>query len=140
MQLSLFEQYRKNSSNPSLQELSRMLSDIVRVNANAYLIIDALDEFSDRKALIPILRELAKDGIKVFVTSRDTPDIRDAFSAERNLDIQASRSDLENFVASSLRECDYFDALSQNAAMISAIVDQSGGMYEVPTTPTFMII
>jgi hypothetical protein len=137
MQLALLERYRENSNNPSLKELSRALSDVARVKLNAYLIIDALDEFDDRKALIPILRELGKAGIKIFVTSRDIPDIRDAFHTERNLEIQASRSDLENFVANSFQESDYYDS-SPNAAIVSAIVDQAAGMYEVP--PVLLII
>jgi hypothetical protein len=131
MQLSMLERYRENLNNPSLKELSRALSDVARVKANAYLIIDALDEFDDRKALIPILRELGKAGIKVFVTSRDIPDIRDAFRTERSIEIQASRSDLENFVANSFQESDYYDSLNPNAAIVSAIVDQAAGMYEV---------
>ena len=108
--------------------------DVARIKPNAYLIIDALDELDDRKALIPIIRELAKVGTKVFVTSRDVPDIRDAFRTERNIEIQASRSDLEKFVETSLQESDYFDSLSPNAGIVSAIVDQAGGMYEVPPT------
>jgi hypothetical protein len=131
MQLALLERHRENSNNPSLKELSRALSDVARVKANAYLIIDALDEFDDRKALIPILRELGKAGIKIFVTSRDIPDIRDAFHTERNLEIQATRSDLENFVANSFQENDYYDSVSPNAAIVSAIVDKAAGMYEV---------
>lgn len=129
-QLALLERYRENSNNPSLKELSRALSDVALVKANAYLIIDALDEFDDRKALIPILRELGKAGIKIFVTSRDIPDIRDAFRTERNLEIQASRSDLENFVGNSFQESDYYDSFSPNAAIVSAIVDQAAGMCE----------
>ena len=131
MQLSLLERQRENLNNPSLKELSRTLSDVARAKANAYLVVDALDELADRKALIPILRELAKAGIKVFVTSRDIPDIRDAFRTERNIEIQASRSDLENFVANSFQETDYYDSSSPSVAIVSVIVDQAGGMYEV---------
>jgi len=135
VQLSLLEQHRENLNNPSLKELSRTLSDVALIKANAYLVIDALDELGDRKTLLPILIELARTGIKVFVTSRDIPDIRDAFRTERNLEIQASRSDLENFVANSFQESDYYDSLSPNAAVVSAVVDQAGGMYETNCTP-----
>jgi hypothetical protein len=133
VQISLLERAHDNLNKPSLKQLSRILSDVVQVKENAYIIIDAFDEFSDRKTLIPILRELAKTGIKVFVTSRDVPDIRDAFRAERNLEIQASRSDLENFVENSFQESDYYDSLGPSAAIVSAVVDQAGGMYEFPT-------
>lgn len=139
MQLSLLERHRENANNPSLKELSKALLEIAQVKSNAYLIIDALDEFGDRKTLIPILRESVKAGIKVFVTSRDIPDIRDAFRTERNVEIQASRSDLEIFVANSFEESEYYDSLSPNAAIVTTVVDQAGGMYEVSTTCTFII-
>ena len=128
MQLSLLEGQRENLNNPSLKELSRILSEVIRAKANTYLIVDALDELADRKVLIPILRDLAKAGIKVFVTSRDIPDIRDAFRTERNIEIQASRSDLENFVANSFKGSDYYDSSGPSVAIVSVIVDQAGGM------------
>ena len=130
-QLSLLEQRRENLNNPSLKDLSKTLLDVARIKANTYLVIDALDEFDGRKALIPILLELAKAGNKVFVTSRDVPDIRDVFRTERNLEIQASHSDLENFVESKLQESDYYESLSPNSGIVSAIVDQAGGVYEI---------
>ena len=140
MQLSQLEQHCRTLNNPSLKDLSRIFSDVTRVNENAFLIIDALDEFSDRKTLIPILRILANAGIKVLVTSRHIPDIYDAFHKERNLEIQASRSDLENFVANSLRESDYYDTFSPNAGIVSTIVDQAGGMYDGSPHATLVII
>jgi hypothetical protein len=133
-QLSLLERRRESSNNPSLKELSQLLSDVTQAKANVYLIIDALDELDDRKAFIPILRELARIGIKVFVTSRDIPDIRDAFRTQRNIEIQASRADLESFVANSFEDNDYCDSPNANSAIVSAIVDQAGGMYGLSLT------
>lgn len=112
-----------------MKELSQILLDVIRVKTDVYLVIDALDELHDRKIFIPILRDLAKAGIKVFVTSREIPDIQDAFHTERKIEIQASRADLENFVANSFQENDYCDSLKVDSVVISAIVDQSGGMY-----------
>jgi hypothetical protein len=131
VQLSLLDQYHENLNSPSLKELSQILLEVAQVKANVFLIIDALDELGDHKALIPILCNLSDAGIKVFVTSRDIPDIQDALHTERNLEIQASHFDLENFVANSFQENDFYDSLDSNAAIVSAIVDQEGGMYEV---------
>jgi hypothetical protein len=127
-QLSLLEERRESSDNPSVKELSQVFSDVARVKANTYIVVDALDECDDRKALIPILLEFAKAGIKVLATSRDIPDIRKYFRTERSIEIRARRSDLENFVANSFQECDYFDSFSPNATIVSTIVDQAGGM------------
>ena len=129
-QVSLLEQCCKHSTTPSLKELSMTLSDTARLNKNTFIVVDALDEFEDRKSLIPILQGLAKAeaGFKVLVTSRDIPDIRDAFQTEKCLEIEAERSDLELYVGSRLTESDHYESLNPNAGIISAIIDQAGGM------------
>jgi hypothetical protein len=77
--LSLLERHRARSNSPTLKDLSKTLLDLVRIKPTTYLNVDVLDGFDDRKAPIAIPRELAEAGIKVFVTSRDVPDIRDLF-------------------------------------------------------------
>ncbi len=129
-QVSLLEQCCKHSSTPSLRELSMTLSDTARLNKNTFIVVDALDELEDRKSLIPILRGLTKAGIKVLVTSRDIPDIRDAFQTEKRLEIEAERSDLEIYVGSRLTGSDHYESLNPNAGIVSAIVDPAGGMYD----------
>ena len=127
-QVSLLEQCCKHSSSPSLKELSMTLSDTAQLNKNTFIVVDALDEFEDRKSLIPILRGLTKVGFKVLVTSRDIPDIRDAFQTEKCVEIEAQRCDLELYVGSRLAESDHYDLLNPNAGIISAIIDQADGM------------
>ena len=127
-QVSLLERCCKQSNTPSLKELTTTLSDTARLNKNTFIVVDALDEFEDRKSLIPIVRRLTKAGIKVLVTSRDIPDIRDAFQTEKCLEIEAERSDLELYVGSRLTESDHYESLDPNAGIISAIIDQADGM------------
>ena len=124
-QVSLLERCCKHSNNPSLKELSTTLSDTARLNKNTFIVVDA---FEDRKSLIPILRGFTKAGIKVLVTSRDIPDIRDALQTEKCLQIEAERSDLELYVGSRLTESDHYESLNPNAGIISAIIDQADGM------------
>ena len=126
-QVSLLEQC-KQSNTPSLKELSMTLSNTARLNKNTFIVVDALDEFEDRKSLMTILRGLAKAGIKVLVTSRDIPDIRDVFQTEKCLEIEAERSDLELYVGNRLTESDHYESLSPNAGIISTIIDQADGM------------
>jgi hypothetical protein len=140
VQLSLLDRRHEDLNSPSLKELSRILLEVAQVKAKSYLVIDALDELGDRKALIPILQELSNAGIKVFVTSRDIPDIQDAFHTKKSIEIQASRSDLENFVVNSFQENDYYGSLNAQAAIVSAIVDQAGGMYEVSLIQCYHIV
>lgn len=128
IQVSLLGQYCIDSRTPSIKELSKILSEVVKLEVDTFLIVDALDEFEDRRTLLPILRRLSEDGVRVLVTSRDIPDIRDSFRAEKILGIQASRSDLELYVESIIAESDHYDSLTSNSEIVSAVLDQADGM------------
>ena len=128
-QVSLLkERCQYSSSPPSLNELSRILSELVKIGMNTYLIFDALDEFEDRRTLIPILQRLSKDGVKALVTSRNVPDIRNSFETEKSIEVRASRHDLKIYVEGRLAESDHLSALSPSAGIIPIIIDQAGGM------------
>ena len=127
-QKTLLEKHCEESDSPSCKELSKILLEAVRFNENTYMVLDALDEHDDRKILIPILQRMTKAGVKILVTSRNTPDIRDAFQSEDSLEIQAPRSDLEIYVSNRLTEGDLYDSQKLDLGMVSAIVDQANGM------------
>ena len=127
-QLALLGQYCKDSNTPSLKELLRILTEVVELSYKTWLVIDGLDEFDDRKTLIPIIQRLSKAGVKVLVTSRNIPDIRDAFQSEKGFEVQVPRSELEVYVSNRLEESDLFDSLDPSSVMVSTIVDQADGM------------
>lgn len=127
-QLSCLERLYRNSKSPSLNELTQILSEIARFNSGVYLIIDALDEFTDRRLLVSVLQKLSSTELKILVTSRDIPDIRDAFRSEPILRVQASRSDLEVYIEKRLTESDLCDYMQSHADIIAAIVNQADGV------------
>ena len=127
-QVSCLERLRRSSNNPSLNELTQVLSETVRLNNGIYLVVDALDELRDRRLLIPVLQRLSRTGLKVLITSRDIPDIRDAFRSEPSLIIQASQSDLEVYIKNRLAESDLCDSMKHNADMITAVANQVDGV------------
>ena len=127
-QVSCFERLCKNSNSPSLNELTQILSETVRLNNGIYLVVDALDEFRDRRLLVPVLQRLSTTGLKILITSRDIPDIQEAFRSERSLMIQASQSDLEIYIKNRLAESDLCDSTKPHADMITAIAKQVDGV------------
>ena len=127
-QVSCVERLCSSSTSPSLNELTQILSETARLNHGIYLVVDALDEFRDRRLLVPVLQRLSWTGLKILVTSRDIPDIRDAFRSEPSLMIQASHSDLEVYIKNRLTESDLCDSMEAHAGMIAAIANQVDGV------------
>ena len=127
-QVSCLERLCRNSNSPSLNELTEILSETASLNNGIYLVVDALDEFGDRRLLIPVLQRLSRTGLKILVTSRDIPDIRDAFRSELSLMIQASHSDLEVYIKKRLAESDLYESMKQHEDMIAAITNQVDGV------------
>jgi hypothetical protein len=91
-----------------------------------YLTLDAIDEFEYWENLYPFLRAAVKNGVKVFVTSRPIPDIEDAFVTDSQVEIKASRKDLQNYIESSLRESDVFNGISRVHNIVQAVVGRAG--------------
>ena len=127
-QVSCLERLCRSSISPSINELTQILSETARLNNGIYLVVDALDEFRDRRLLVPVLQRLSRTGLKILVTSREMPDIRDAFRSEPSLMIQASHSDLEVYIKSRLAESDLCDSMEPHADMIAAIANQVDGV------------
>lgn len=109
--------------------LIKVFIEVSSLNPDTFLIVDALDELDNRKAIFPILRDAVKAGLRVFATSRGIPDIRDAFGKDCQIEIEASQSDLEDFIDSGLQESELYDTISAASGVISTIVDHSGGTY-----------
>ena len=127
-QVSCLERRCRSPHSPSLNELTQILSETARLNNGIYLVVDALDEFRDRRLLVPVLQRLSSTGLKILVTSRDIPDIRDAFHSELSLMIRTSHSDLEVYMKHRLTESDLFDSAKPHADMIATIVNQTSGV------------
>ncbi|RXW15995.1 hypothetical protein EST38_g9860 [Candolleomyces aberdarensis] len=110
-----------------LATLSSILIDVCSSHP-AFLVVDALDEFDDRKNLYPVLKQLVQAGWHVMATSRSLPDIADAFRNHPQIEIKATKSDLETYVAHRLTESD-FDTISGNKSILADIVDRADGIF-----------
>ena len=76
----LYRQRNDGRQQPTLQGLTKSLLSLFVNNRRLYLILDALDECSERGKLLDIISQIvrAKDHANLFVTSRKEKDITDA--------------------------------------------------------------
>ena len=63
-----------------------------------YLVLDAPDEL-ETKQIISYLQSFVDAGCRVLITSRDHPDLREAFSAAKQIEAHASSEDLTVYVS-----------------------------------------
>lgn len=99
----LFNHHSSQGTRPSLEELFGALQSIVASYSRVYLVIDALDECTDREGtrsnLISKLRSLQSNAdLFILVTSRFIPDIVNEFKSEPTIEVRASKADIELFL------------------------------------------
>jgi hypothetical protein len=78
----LWEKYKGKKSHPSPEELLKLLTSVVKLYfTKVYIILDALDECSEREILISILIELMdRKCVSLCLTSFSEHDIQTSFS------------------------------------------------------------
>lgn len=101
--------YRKQMDHepPSIADLTLALFDIVKTFKQTFVVIDALDECTERPGLLgnlcTIIQHERGEHIKVLVASREEPDIQAAFSSIPFISIRTRMSsDIELYVNESI--------------------------------------
>ncbi|KAI9674067.1 MAG: hypothetical protein M1822_009562 [Bathelium mastoideum] len=102
--VELYDRHSERGNKPSLNELMHALKKTCLSYPTTYIIIDALDECSNRNGernrLIQKLRELqAGSNVRLLLTSRDLPEITKFFNLDPQLEVRASDEDVRRFVA-----------------------------------------
>jgi hypothetical protein len=99
--LSLYESHGKGQS-PSSAEVLRMLDTVLAALPGATIILDALDECSDKDVLLDWLRQMAGNAqqkrIRIFTTSRDDIDIRQCLDKFGIQIEERTRSEMERYI------------------------------------------
>ncbi len=92
-----------------------------------YLILDAPDEL-ETKQVVSRLESFVDAGCRVLVTSRDHPDLREAFSAARQIEAHASSEDLTVYVQHRFGESDFHDTMGNTHTIVDAVVNKADGL------------
>jgi hypothetical protein len=102
----LFDEHEARSSYPTASELECFILQLAETFSNTIIIIDALDEITDRDDIVNFLVSLSgADGcIKLFIASRNEPDLEDAFQSFNNIAIGSSdiELDVEQYIRSQI--------------------------------------
>ncbi|KAL9095787.1 MAG: hypothetical protein Q9165_001784 [Trypethelium subeluteriae] len=107
--MNAYRDHLKRGTRPFLNELMEALRSTCSKYSIVYMVIDALDECSNSNSvseacqLISILRNLqAEADVRLLFTSRPLPAITQDFRLTPQLEIRASREDVERFVVSQM--------------------------------------
>jgi hypothetical protein len=110
--LDLYEMHSKSRVRPSLQALLDLLANVLEGPnglRRTYIIVDAVDECTDREDLLAglnALQSLSDLKVNILVASRGENDIKDAFDGLPSLLIKESdiASDVELYVLSEMEK------------------------------------
>jgi hypothetical protein len=96
----IYDHHSKRGSRPSLDEIFGALQSVCSNHAIVYIVVDALDECTDRDGeLIEKLRKLqARIDVRLLFTSRCIPEITQKFQSDSILEVRASEDDVRRFV------------------------------------------
>ena len=100
----LYDQHSNSGTRPSLEDILSALNSVLANYLKAYIIVDALDECTDRDGtrsqFLTKLRNLqSTTDLNLMVTSRFIPDTMDRFQDSLLLEVRASDADVKKFVS-----------------------------------------
>jgi Cdc6-like AAA superfamily ATPase len=110
---SLYNLHNRKGTRPKFEEVSKVLQLTVPLYSHVFIIVDAMDECDDiegdRRRLIHQIFELQKKtGANFFATSRLVGDVEREFIGCRNLEIQASDDDIQEYLDGHMVQLPFF--------------------------------
>lgn len=102
--------------------------------AKTYLILDApdeldaLDELDTPVGIITLFQNLIAAGYSVLITSRDTPELRKAFSTTAIVELHAHRENLHLFIEHRVQEEQRHDVVIRGRDLIEKVIEKANGM------------
>ena len=131
----LQEKYAKQQNKPPAMDIVNALQATAEQFSVIYLVVDALDEYSEweysRRELLTQLRALQKQiDLRVLVTSRFLPGIVEEFREDPRVEIRANPEDIKRFIAGQIHRlpnCIQRDAMLQQSIQ-DTLVEAVDGM------------
>ncbi len=131
----LYDQCCHDGTRPSLTVLTQTLVHELGSFHHVYIVLDALDEFSDdnggQERLTDAMRSLGNN-VHLLVTSRDITTIGSLFKADTRLDIRAANTDINSYIMSKL-SCGRLASLIKGRddlrqAILNGVTEKADGM------------
>jgi len=124
-----YDRFKKTGARPDLNDLSSTLHEQLELCTRAFILEDALDEYSDRDAaresIINMLLKL-QDNANLMVASRSLPSIAEKFATVSQIEIRAQEADLRIYLedeVSMLAPCVRKNQELQELVVIGSIVE-----------------
>jgi hypothetical protein len=106
---TLYDQSDKRRKRPLHEDIVRSLQIEMTFSSRTFLVIDALDECSDRRALISALLKIQElSSINLLVTSRLIPEIAAEFRAAETVTIRAAENDVQEYLKAQIHRLPRF--------------------------------
>lgn len=132
---SLYQKHGRNSTRPSLEELTGALQSVATMYQRVFVAIDALDECQTEddcrsRFLTAIFDLQAKTGASIFATSRINPDIGARFQGHLQQEIEATTEDVSAYLEGKMAHFPNFiqHNLELQKDIWTAIIQSVGGM------------
>lgn len=137
----LYEEFRLKEERPLAGQLRSALITASKFFKRTFIVFDALDECdqgNQRKELLPLFLDLAKEGINVFFTSRPHPEDLQVFldaNAVNKMKIAAQDDDIELYIQQMIDDNPCAKRLVEKGNcrddIISALKSCAKGMYVI---------
>lgn len=119
-----------------MEELYTALVVTSKSFSRVLFVFDALDECEQkiqRKELLPLFHRMGKDGISLFLTSRQHPeDIQESFSGITKIELTAKEKDIQSYIQTRIEENPRTKRLVRQGGceerIISELIDCAKGM------------
>ncbi|CAG9977300.1 unnamed protein product [Clonostachys byssicola] len=110
-------------------ELAEALYEVCR-SVDVVIVMDGPDELESPKDLGPILDPFIKSHSRIFISSRDLPEIRDALHPLRTLQMeQTDENDLRAYLSCQFEQNDMDDLLDDHPDLATEIIEKSNGIF-----------
>ena len=131
-----------DNQQPLVNQLQKSLRDILDAFSHAYIIIDALDECTDRERTLNWVNELISDtdrtvqNLHILVTSRPEPDIIEVFEAldPHSIDVgeATANQDIMKYLMLQMKSKSKHHPENTRKKIESALRDHADGSYVYP--------
>ncbi|KAK7420387.1 hypothetical protein QQX98_002810 [Neonectria punicea] len=114
---------------PDVKVLSDMIATLCKLGPPTYLILDAPDELDAPKEIMVLLQRFAGAGCRILVTSRDTPDLRNALSTANHMKLRAVKEDVFLFLEHCFREEGHDKITQRGHDLIEGVIEKANGIF-----------
>ncbi|GAB1317947.1 hypothetical protein MFIFM68171_08157 [Madurella fahalii] len=135
--LNLYDEHRQKGTRPDLNELTRLITQHAQNFSDIFVVIDALDEYSDfdlrRSTLFDEIEKLPEN-VRILITSRHSQRIDERFKGVPYIEVRAADEDVKRYVVARYdKEMSLAGRIRSNQALKEEIIDtvvaRSQGMF-----------